>query len=805
MVSTSMQDIRQAFRRLRKSGFATVVAIGIMALGIGSSTAIFSIVDVLLLRSLPYQDPDRLVLLWGNTIHDGNIERRGASYPDFQDWQQSTSFEGMAAFSLEDWNMTTAAESQIVSGERVSANYFSLLGIKPILGRSFNPVEDQPSNGEHVVLLGYGLWQRRFGSDPAIVGKIIKLVDHPFVVIGVLPAGFRGLTDEADIWTSTASADPDMVANRGMRTFPVVARLKKGISIQQAQTEMKIVAQQLERAYPATNYQRGIEVIGLKENTVRDLRTSVLFSFGAVLLVLLISCVNVSNLMLLRAEGREREIAVRYALGATRMNMIRLALIENAMLAMGALVLGVWVAYWAAPSVLLLSPIPLPSYAHVGLNGVVIAFSALMAGLSAILVSFLPVLRFWNRDLNSMLTSRTTGAGPSPRLRSALVVSEITLAMVLLIGAGLLIRTFQRLISLDPGFKTSDVLTVHFRFPSNGGSDQAFENRTSELLRRVQAVPGVADASLSSDVPLDGRSVASYYAPEGKILEAGQIRLRAFVHRVTPNFFSTFGIRLTKGRWFTATDRASLAQVILISEDVVQRSWPSDNPIGKRIQLGRADSAPWFLVIGVVDNVKYRGLPANPSPDPDIYLPLKESTDELALAIRSTQQPTTLLRPVSAAIKGLESEAALYDIATMQERAGSQLVVQRFAGVVMGLFACIAFLLAIVGIYSVMSSLVSQRTKEIGIRMALGAPPAQVFATVVGRGLVLGVAGTVIGILCAMAMRKLISSLLFGVSAVSPLVFGSVAGLMLACVVIACYLPARSATKVDPVMALRQD
>jgi putative ABC transport system permease protein len=711
----------------------------------------------------------------------------------------------MAIFSPKDWNLTTVTESQYVSGETVSSNYFSLLGVKPILGRSFNPSEDQPSNSEHAVILGYGIWQRVFGSDPLIVGKSIKLGGRPFSVIGVMPAEFRGISDDAEIWTSTASLDPDIVTNRGNRSFPVLARLKMGVSARQVRTEMQTLAQRLEQAYPSTNHQRGVEMIGLKDYFVRDLRTSVLLSFGAVLLVLLIACANVSNLMLLRAESREREIAVRYALGATRMDTIRLALVENLMLALGGLMLGIWVAYWVAPSVILLSPIPLPSYAHVGLNLSVILFSTVIAGLSALFVSFFPILRFWNRDLNSILSTRTSGGGRSQNLRSALVIFEITLAMVLLIGAGLLVRTFQRLLSLDPGFQMSNIMMLHLKLPTLPGSDQmAFVNRTSDLLQRIQAVPGIENASLSSDVPLDGRSAAFTYTPDVKINEAAQKRPRAFLHRVSTDFFTALGIKLKNGRYFTQADVASPVRVIIVSEEIAQRYWPSGNLIGKRIQIGRADTGLWYLVIGVVDNVRYRGLPNNPTPDPDLYLPLNEPTEELALTIHSKQDPTPLVQPLTTAIKNFESTSVIYDVSTMAERIGEQLVAQRFAGLIMGIFAGIAFLLAIVGIYSVMSHFVFQRTNEIGIRIALGAQPSHIFGSIVGKGLMLGGSGIIVGILFALAMRKLIANLLFGVSALSPLVFGSAAAVMLACVALACYLPARNATKVDPVVALRE-
>ncbi|HEY2499596.1 MAG TPA: ABC transporter permease [Candidatus Angelobacter sp.] len=797
------KNLQQAFRRLRKLKFFTAVAVITLGLGIGSSISIFSIVDALLLRSLPYPDPGRLVLLWGNYARTGSIERRGASYPDLNDWrQQSKSFEGMASFSAEDWKIRSGETSEIVPGEIVSSSYFSLLGIKPVLGRVFTLAEDQNSDNSLAVVLGHRIWTRTFGSDPGIIGKSIQLADRPAVVIGVLPPEFRGLTDEAEVWTSTAFVDRATMTNRALHSFPVVARLKPGISVKEAQNEMRIVAQRLASAYPATNDHRGTEVIGLKEDTVRSMRSSVLFSFAAVIAVLLIACINVSNLMLVRAEGREKEIALRYALGATRMHTLQLALTESGLLASGGLLLGIVVAYWATPTILLFNPIPLPGYAHVNLDFTVLAFSAAITAVAALLVGILPVLRFWKSDLNSALSARTVAAGPRQRLRGALVVSEVALVTVLLVGAGLLILTFQKLIALDPGFKANDILTLHLKLPA--GQDVDVANQSMALLQRVQAVPGVLNASLSSDVPLDGHASASFYTSSQDIAESAQKRPRAFLHRVTPDFFSTFGIRLVAGRWFTATDMASNRPFVVISKDVVKRSWPSVNPIGQRLQMGSGATTTWYEVIGIVDNVMYRGIPGAFPDNSDVYLPLSAPVEEMAMAVRS-ERAADLVKTLTATIKSFEATTTIYDVATMKERTSDQLSIPRFAGLVMGVFAGIAFILAFVGIYSVMSYLVFQRTQEIGIRLALGARPSSIFLNVISRGLWMGITGTLIGAACILAMHKLVASLLFGISAVSPLIIGLVSSLMLVCVVLACYMPAHSATKVDPSVTLRHE
>jgi len=809
-MDTLLQDVRYAVRSLLKARSVAAVAILTLVIGIGTTTAVFTVLSALLLRPLPYREPDRLVLLWGNTVRNGVTERRGGSYPDFRDWRtQSTSFEGMAAF----WNGNTILigqqEPERLLCEVVSANYFDILGVQPLLGRTFLPEEDQPSSSSPTVLLSYGLWQRRFGSDPAIVGKTIQLDRHSYEVIGVAPQRFRGLEDNAELWFPTMTLEPDTANDRGSRWLQVVARLKSGTTIPQAQAELRTISQRLAQTYPTTNDQRGVEVIGLQREAVSAMRKPILISFGAVLLVLLIACVNVSNLMLARAETRQREIAIRYALGATRSHTLRQGFAESAVLTLCGVGLGLALAKLMLQAMLALSPVQLPGYVDLTLNGNVLAFAAIITGTATMLVGIVPGLHFWRRDLSGALTNASTRTGQSAQrrnVRAGLVVTEVSLAIFLLIGAGLLLRSFQKLTALDPGFDPSSVLTVRLNLGRESDPNIKLANRALALLDRIRALHGVVSASLSNDVPLDGNAGAIFYTPEGNTIAAEQKRPRAYRHTVSPDFFSTLGIRLLRGRSFTAAEMSSDTKAVIVSDDVVRRYWPNEEPIGKRLKSGGPSSQnPWYEIIGVVDDVKYRALPRNPTPDPDLYFPLTERSQVFSLSIRTTQDPTQFTQAVRHEVSNFDSSVPVYDVASMRERVGTELSTPRFASALVTAFAAIALVLAVIGTYSVMSYLVSRRTPEFGVRLALGARPTQIFAGVIGQGFALAAIGTLLGTLAALTFQRFISSLLFGIGAANPLVILFVALLMLGSSVLACYLPARRATKVDPIVALRYE
>jgi predicted permease len=809
-MDTLLQDLRYAVRSLVKARGVAAVAILTLVIGIGATTAVFTVLSALLLHPLPYRQPDRLVLLWGNTVRNGVTERRGGSYPDFRDWRsQSSSFESMAAFWNGDTILTGQTESERLLSEVVSANYFDLLGVRPFLGRTFVSEEDQPSSSSPTVLLSYGLWQRRFGSDPAIIGKTIQLDRRNYEVAGILPQGFRGLTDNAELWFSTMILEQEVANDRGSRWLQVVARLKPGVATAQAQTEIRTVAERLAQAYPRTNDQRGVEIIGLQQELVSQMRKPVLISFGAVLLVLLIACVNVSNLMLARAEARQREIAIRYALGATRAHTLRQAFTESAVLALCGVGLGLALAKWTVQAMLALSPVQLPGYVDLALNGKVLAFTAVIAAATAILVGIVPGLHFWRRDLSSALGNSSARTGQSLQrrnVRSGLVITEVALAIFLLIGAGLLLRSFQKLIALDPGFDPSNVLTIRLNLGRESDPNVKLANRALALLDRIRPLHGVVSASLSNDVPLDGNAGAVFYTPEGNTIAAEQKRPRAYRHVVSPDFFSTLGIRLLRGRTFTAAEMSSDTKAVIVSDDVVRRYWPNEEPIGKRLKSGGpASQSPWYEVVGVVEDVKYRAIPRNPTPDPDLYFPLTERSQVFSLAIRATQDPGQLTQTVRNEIRNFDASVPIYDVATMRDRIGTQLSTPRFASALVTMFAAIALLLALIGTYSVMSYLVSQRTSEIGVRLALGARPSQIFTQIVGQGFALAGAGTVVGIVAALILQRLISALLFGIDAANPLVIIVVALLMLGSSVLACYLPAKRATQVDPMIALRYE
>ena len=803
------QDLRYAFRMLWKSPMVTIVAVLTLAIGVGATTAVFSVVNASLLRPMPYYQPQRLQFLWGNTVRAGAVERRGASYPDFRDWRdQSKSFEGMALFGSNGFTLVDKDGPERLTGEQVSATYFDLLGVRLQHGRGFAPREDAPTGGSLVAVISNGLWQRRFGGDPSILGRTMQLDSKTYSVIGVAPRGFTGLTDTADVWVPTGSLTDHDLGGRGSRGWQVVGRTRAGVTVEQAQAELTNICRQLARQYPDTNDQRGVEVIGLQQDTFAPIRKPVLVTFGSVLLVFLIACVNISNLLLARAECRQREVAIRFAMGATRSRVLRQLLIESAVLAVFGCGLGLCVGIWAVQGLLALSPIQLPSFVSVGMDGTVLAFTVGTGVATALLVGLLPGFHLWHRELNSLLNSaagRTGHISMRDSVRGFLVVTEVALAMILLIGAGLLIRSFQRLTAFDPGFDPEGVVTMQMQIGPND-SNVKTANRELALLDRLKGVPGISSVSFSSDVPLDGNSSAVFYTPEGNSTVTEQKRPRAYVHRVSPDFFSTLRIGMKQGRTFSPAEMSSDAKLVIVGEDVVKRYWPGENPIGKRLKMGGPTSQnPWFEVVGVVADIKYRALPRNPTPDPDIFFPLHERSEVFSLTARTQTDPGQMGTALRAAIKEFDASIPIYNITAMRNLVDGQLSASRFAGSVMGLFAIIALLLALIGTYSVMSYVVSQSTQEIAIRMALGAQREQIFRRVVGRGFVFALAGTGIGIILSLILRRALSGLLFGVSSTNPVVIGSVMLLMLACTVFACYVPARRATRVDPMVALRSE
>jgi len=817
-LETFAQDIRYALRTLRRSPGFTVVAIFALAVGIGSNTAIFSVLDAARTHALPYRDPGRLVALWGN-VQRARVERRGTSYPDFRDWRaRARSFEEMAAFASQLVTLNDGDDPERINAESVSAPYFALLGIQPTRGRTFSDAEDDVARPALVAVMSDGLWKRRFGSDPGIVGRSVRLNTGSYTVIGVMPPEFKGLSDTAEVWLPFAVyAPPASMAERGNRGFAVLARLKPGVTIDAAQRELDGVSKQLEAEHPDTNEKRAVEVSPLDVELVGPLRPALQTLMAAVAFVLLIACANVANLLLARSEARRREIAVRTALGAGRARLLRQLITEGCVLTAIGAVAGLVMARAAVAALIAQSPVTFPSFVTPGLDVRVAAFTILVSIACGVLVGIVPGLQARAVDLADSLKDSARGSdGPrSQRMRSSLVVAELSLAVVLLIGAGLMIRSVRNLAALNPGFDPGSVLTLHISIPratppdanppatAAGAPPPVVYGRA--LLERLRSVPGVAAAALGTDVPLDGNAGAVFYSAEGQPPANAQNAPRAYLHRVSPEFFDTLRIPFVHGRTFADAEAVASSAVAIVSTRLTARFWPGQDPVGKRIKFGGlASNSPWLSIVGVVGEVKYRGLPDNPTADPDIYLPFADRNQQVALAVRANVPPSSLVAPLRAAIRGADPSIPIYAVAPMDELIAGQTAQSRFTMWLMGVFAAAALMLAVVGIYGVMAYLVTQRTREIGIRLALGAAAPDILRLVVGNGAKLVAGGVAIGVAAAFALQRLVSSLLFGVTAADTASVVAVAVLAVVAL-LACYVPAIRATRVSPLRALRYE
>jgi predicted permease len=808
-----VQDIRYALRALRRTPGFSVVAVLVLAIGIGANTAIFSLVDALLVRGLPYPDPDRLVVLIGNVERAAGVERRGNSYPDHLDWRaRSTSFDDMAAYDATNVLLTGFDEPERIPAEVVSAPYFAVLGVSPQHGRTFTPREDEVPNRDLVVVLSDGLWKRRFGADPGIVNRQIRLGTRVFTVVGVMPPGFTGLSDQAQVWMPFVLGGGSL-ANRGNRGFRTIARLKAGVSIDRARAELDAISQQLAETYRETNDKRAVEVSPLSVETFGQLRPVVFTLMGAVAFVLLIACANVANLLIGRSEVRQREIAVRSALGAGQSRLVRQLVTESCVLALLAAAAGSALAYLAVRALVASSPVTLPSFMQPGLSLPVLAFTIGVALVCGLLLGLAPAAHSRLARLSDALRDSARGSTGvrSHRLRSVLVVAEVTLAIVLLVGAGLMIRSMQKLTAVDPGFDAAGILTFSASVPRQPGpapgpatQPPPFVASGRDILERVRAVPGVISASLTSDLPLSGGGAAVFYSAEGDTAADARTMPRAYVHWVTPDFFATLGIPMAAGRTFDGSELAVDSRVVIVSRGVVRRFWPDEDPIGKRITLGRPGSQnPWLTIVGVVGDVKYRGLPENPTSDPDLYFPAVDRSPQ-GVIVRAGVDAETLGPLVRAAARSAHPSIVVFGLSTLGRLVDAQTAASRFTTWVLGLFAAAALVLSMVGIYGVMSYLIAQRTREFGIRLALGATRSEILRVVLRQGARLIAVGAALGIVATAALSRLLGSLLYQVSAFD--ISAGIAVLLLVSVaLISCVVPAVRATRVNPIIALRSE
>jgi predicted permease len=808
------KDLRYAARTLRRSPGFTLVAALTLALGIGANTAIFSVVNAVILRPLPYAAPDRLVELWGN-VKRAKVERRGTSFPDYFDWRtQSQSFDGMALHTGDNVTLTGVDEPERIPAEYVAQPYFDLLGVAPQLGRTFRPEEDQVPQRDAVVVLSDGLWKRRFGADPGVLGRVMQLNGRGYTIVGVMAAGFRGVEDSADLWVPLMMAlSAQDMAQRGNRGPAVLARLKRGVSAAQAQSEMDAICRNLERSFPATNEGRGVEISPLEKEIFGDIHTPLVVLLVAVGFVLLIACTNVANLMLARSEARQRELAVRVALGAGRARMLHQLITESLLLALAGAAAGLLLARWGVRALMAASPVTFPGYVHPEVDWRVALFTVAVSGVVGLALGLAPAAQLRTGNLFEAFKQASSHAADSRRglrFRNALVVAEVALAMLLLVGAGLLIRSLQQLAAIRPGYDAAHVLALRVTLPrlapaASPGADARTVISARDVLTRVARIPSVEQAATASDVPLAGAS-AIFYTAEGQPPVTAQNIPRAYIHRASPGFFQALHIPFVAGRSFTEQETQGTSNVAIVSEAVVKRFWPGQDPIGKRLKPGDSQSnSPWWTIVGVVNDMKYRGLPNNPTADPDIFVPFSERQRQFALLVRTTLDPAAIAPAVRRVVREADPTTVIYGISTMEKMIAGETARFRFTGWLMGIFAGSALLLALIGIYGVMSYTVARRTQEIGIRVALGAGSGDVLRLVVGRGMLLIAGGLALGIAGALALTRLMKGLLYGITATDLASFALAAALLAAVAVVACLIPATRASRIHPAMALRNE
>jgi predicted permease len=816
-LDTWWQDLRHGARLLvRNKGFA-VVAVLTLALGIGANTAIFSVVNAAILRPLPYPDPGRLVVLWGN-VKRVRIERRGASYPDFRDWRtQSRSFSALAAFDDSRFALTGIGASEQIPGEYVSQPYFALLGISAQLGRTFSPEEDDVPLRNPVAVLSDGAWKRLFGADPAIVGHQIQLEGRAYTVVGVAPPGFRGLSDQAEVWVPfTMAASAADFAERGNRGFKVLARLRRGVSLSRAQAEMDGISSRLARAYPTTNEARGVEVSPLTREFFGDLRRPLLVLMAAVAFVLLIAATNVANLLLARSESRQHEMVIRLALGAGRGRLMRQLLAESAVLVAFGCAAGLALAHYGIRALLVTTPLQFPTFVHPTLDASVALFTVVVCCGMVLAFGMTPAAQACTTAFDEAIkqgAGRSTGSRRGARFRDALVVAELSISMLLLIGAGLMMRSLNRLAALDPGYDPDRVLQLRVSLPQMQPSgpdgadkpDAAATAAAGGILRNIAALPSVESAALATDAPLAG-GYAVFYAAEGQGPVRAESMPRAYFHRVSPDFFHTLKTRFLFGRGFSEDEVHGKADVAIVTENLVNRFWHGQNPIGKRIKVGGASSTrPWLTIVGVVPDLNYRGLPRNPTSDPDLFQVFNERSRDFSVLVRTALPPTAMLAAIRSKLQQTEPAILIYDTATLEALVRREMSRPRFTGWLMTLFAGIALALSLIGIYGVISYAVGRRTREIGLRMALGAGRREVLRVVLGRGLTLVLAGMLAGVAAALALTRMLTTLIYNVSATDPVTFAAAAALLMAVALLACFIPALRASRIDPASALRNE
>ena len=810
-MQTLLQDIRYGLRGLWKRPGFTAVALITLALGIGANAAIFSVVNAVLLKPLQFRDPERLVILWEDVSFAG-FPRNTPAPANYIDWKNQTqSFEDVAASHESSLNLTGDGEPERVTTRRVTANFFSVLGVQPLIGRSFLPEEDRPQANK-VVVLSYALWQSRYGGDRNMLNREILLNGEKHTVVGVMPAGLQWLETEEQLWVPLA-LDAEEMRNRGGHYLVVIARLKPGVSVVQAQTEMDALMARLAKDYPEEMAEGRIGgiVMPLHEQLAGDARRPLMVLLVAVAFVLLIACANIASLLLARAAGRRREIAVRTALGASRLRLVRQLLTESLLLSTFGGISGLLLAIWSFSFFEKLIPDGMKQSTSLKLDGSILLFSLAASVVTGIIFGLIPAMQSARVDLNESLkqSGGRSGSGSGMRLRSGMIVFEVSLSLVLLVGAVLLIQTLFQLFNQYSVLSPEKVMTMRTTLPltkyDEAGKRNAFYQN---VLQRVESIPGVVSAGYTTSVPLAWKGGTSGFFPEGTKDPIPGVAYDANHRQVSENYLQTMSIPLRQGRYLTAQDNERSLPVAIINETMAREYWPNIDPVGRRFKLGDlTDDTPWLTIVGVVRDVRQMGIDVPVKAE--MYLPNRQadfrSYAPRDLVFRTEGDPASLVGSVREAIRAVDPDQPISNVATMAEVLGRETSQRRLGMILLTAFAVLALLLASLGIYGVLAYFVAQHRNEIGVRLALGASPARILLLVLQKGMKLTLIGVAIGLAASFALTRLMTSLLFGVNPVDPLTFAAVPLLLAVVALLACWIPARRAAKVDPMVALRYE
>ena len=813
-MDTILRDFSFALRSLRKQPSFTATVIATLALAIGAATSIFSVVESTLLRPLPFRTPERLVFLNGVAGPDRQV--RGASLVEVQDWARLTrSFEHVAVYDETSLNLQGAEGAERVDAEMVSASFWPMIGARAQLGRVFGPEEDRIPDASPVVVISDAMWRERLSADPAVIGRTLTFNDRPFTVVGVMPPGFRGVSFDTQVWfpavMARANGAPVDLAQRGNRWLGAVARLRDGVALETAQQDLDAAAARLARDFPRTNEGRGAQAQPLRDGYLGTTREVILSLFAAVGLFLLIAATNIVGLQLVRASGRRREIALRMAIGADRGSLVQQLVVEGLTLAMGGAIAGILVAAWGLEGLIALAPDGvLPAYAKPEINLAAFGFTLLIGVVFGVVFGLVPALRTSSLTLVDALKSGGKGSaagfggfGRGGRLggQQMLVVAETALALLLLVGAGLFVRSLQRQLAVDPGFAPEGLLTARLLLPQRYSPAQRVQFAQA-LREKLAAIPSVTGVAVGSDMPLSGGTSAGFL----KVPDVEEA-VRHYRHAIGEGWLEAMGMRLVRGRAFGVADRDSAPPVVMINESMARRFWKDADPIGQRIRMGSAPDGPEMTIVGVVADARWRDLTTTlATTEPDIYFPLAQRpAGSLSIALRSTLPPEQLTASLRRELAELDPAVPLFGARPLAELLAQQTATSRFASSILSVFGAAALVLSAVGLYGVLAFLVSLRRREIGIRLAIGATEGQVLGGVVRQGVMMAGLGVAIGIAVALVVSRRIEAQLFGVGTRDPLVFGMVAAALLAVSALASLIPGRRAARVDPQIALRDE